>query len=100
MRIAVIGAGISGIAAAKTLMKFGHQPVLFERSAEIGGVWALAYPQVRLQNIGDHYRFTDFFRLGTRTHFIPAASAARFRMRSAGPMTRFSVAPSIRIAVS
>jgi cation diffusion facilitator CzcD-associated flavoprotein CzcO len=60
LRIAVIGAGISGIAAAKTLMKFGHEPVLFERSAEIGGVWALAYPQVRLQNIGDHYRFTDF----------------------------------------
>jgi dimethylaniline monooxygenase (N-oxide forming) len=60
MRIVVIGAGISGIAAAKTLKKFGHEPVLFERTGSIGGVWAVAYPNVRLQNIGDHYRFTDY----------------------------------------
>ncbi|MDO8358734.1 MAG: NAD(P)-binding domain-containing protein [Devosia sp.] len=60
MKIAVIGSGVSGIAAAKTLMKFGHEVVLFERSELAGGVWALTYPDVRLQNIGDHYRFTDF----------------------------------------
>lgn len=60
MHIAIIGAGISGIAAAKTLNKFGHTTVLFERSSTIGGVWALAYPDVRLQNIGDHYHLTDY----------------------------------------
>ncbi|MEO6015471.1 MAG: NAD(P)/FAD-dependent oxidoreductase [Devosia sp.] len=60
MRIAIIGSGVSGIAAAKTLKRFGHEIVLFERSKSIGGVWALAYPNVRLQNIADHYRFTDF----------------------------------------
>ena len=60
MRIAIIGAGISGIAAAKTLNRFGHQTVLFERSGTIGGVWALAYPNVRLQNIADHYHLTDY----------------------------------------
>jgi cation diffusion facilitator CzcD-associated flavoprotein CzcO len=60
MRIAVVGSGVSGIAAAKTLKRFGHEVILFERSSSIGGVWALAYPNVRLQNIADHYRFTDF----------------------------------------
>lgn len=60
MRIAVIGGGISGIAAARMLMRFGHQAVVFERSASLGGVWAVTYPEVRLQNIAEHYRLSDF----------------------------------------
>ena len=60
MRVAIIGSGVSGIAAGKVLKRLGHDVVLFERSGKIGGVWAVAYPNVRLQNIGDHYRFTDF----------------------------------------
>jgi len=60
MRVAIIGSGVSGIAAGKVLKRLGHDVVLFERTSKIGGVWAVAYPNVRLQNIGDHYRFTDF----------------------------------------
>lgn len=60
MRIAVIGSGVSGIAAAKTMMGFGHEIVVYEKSDRIGGVWAAAYPGVTLQNIAEHYRFTDF----------------------------------------
>ena len=61
MRISVIGAGISGIAAiAKTLMGFGHEVIVCEKEAVIGGVWATAYPGVTLQNIAEHYRLTDF----------------------------------------
>lgn len=60
MRIAVIGGGISGIVAARTLLKFGHEVVVFERGARLGGVWAVAYPEVRLQNIAEHYRLSDF----------------------------------------
>lgn len=60
MRIAVIGGGISGIAAARVLAKLGHEPVVLERSAKIGGVWAVAYPEVRLQNVAEHYRISDF----------------------------------------
>ncbi len=37
MKIAVIGAGIAGISAAKTFFQAGHQPVLFEKSRELGG---------------------------------------------------------------
>lgn len=60
MRIAVIGGGISGIAAARVLLRFGHDVVVFERGDTPGGVWTVAYPDVRLQNIAEHYRLSDF----------------------------------------
>ena len=59
MKIAIIGGGISGIAAARVLIKSGHQAVIFERGPSLGGVWAVAYPEVRLQNIAEHYRMSD-----------------------------------------
>ena len=59
-RIAVIGAGISGIAAANILKKNGFLPVVFEKHEEIGGVWATAYPGVHLQNIYTQYHLSDF----------------------------------------
>jgi dimethylaniline monooxygenase (N-oxide forming) len=60
MRIAVIGSGISGIAAASVLQRERHEVVLFERKAEAGGVWAHTYPGVTLQNIASHYHIADF----------------------------------------
>jgi cation diffusion facilitator CzcD-associated flavoprotein CzcO len=59
-RIAVIGAGISGIAAANTLKKNGFVPVIFEKHKQFGGVWATAYPEVHLQNIYTQYHLSDF----------------------------------------
>lgn len=38
-RVAVVGAGFSGIAAAKCLLDAGIAPVVFEASGAIGGVW-------------------------------------------------------------
>lgn len=38
-RVAVIGAGVSGISAAKGLLEAGIEPVVFEQGASIGGVW-------------------------------------------------------------
>ena len=60
MRIAIIGAGISGIAAASKLNKFGNQTVLFEKSDKIGGVWAVGYPGVCLQNTAHQYTLAEF----------------------------------------
>ncbi|HSK66481.1 MAG TPA: NAD(P)-binding domain-containing protein, partial [Anaerolineales bacterium] len=59
-RIAVIGAGISGIAAAAVLKKNGFLPVVFEKHDRIGGVWATASPGVHLQNIYTQYHLSDF----------------------------------------
>jgi dimethylaniline monooxygenase (N-oxide forming) len=60
MHIAVIGSGISGIAAASVLQREGHEVVVFERDAEVGGVWAQTYPGVTLQSIAAHYHIADF----------------------------------------
>jgi cation diffusion facilitator CzcD-associated flavoprotein CzcO len=58
--VAVIGAGISGIAAAHVLKKNGYHVIVFEKSESIGGVWSVAYPNIRLQNISPHYYFAEF----------------------------------------
>lgn len=39
MRVAIIGAGFSGIEVAHRLRAAGHQFTLFERSPDVGGVW-------------------------------------------------------------
>jgi cation diffusion facilitator CzcD-associated flavoprotein CzcO len=59
-RIAVIGAGISGISAANILKKNGFLPTVFEKHEKVGGVWATAYPGVHLQNIYTQYHLSDF----------------------------------------
>ncbi|CAN9082400.1 unnamed protein product [Alternaria sp. RS040] len=41
-RVAVIGAGISGVVAAAHLKKEGIEVVVFERSSAAGGIWYLA----------------------------------------------------------
>ncbi len=60
MNIAIIGAGISGIAAASILNKAGHTTTLFEKHDRPGGVWAVSYPGVSLQNTDRQYTLTEF----------------------------------------
>ena len=60
MRIAVVGAGISGVAAARMLARAGHEVVVYEQAPSVGGIWLLTYPGVRLQNVAEHYRLADF----------------------------------------
>jgi dimethylaniline monooxygenase (N-oxide forming) len=39
-RVAVIGAGVAGLATAKCLMDDGHEAVVFEKTDRLGGIWA------------------------------------------------------------
>lgn len=38
-KVAVIGAGVSGLAAARHLIDYGLDVTIYERSAKAGGVW-------------------------------------------------------------
>ena len=60
--VGIIGAGVSGLVTAKTMRGHGFRVVLFEKEAELGGVWASTrrYPNVTTQNTRDTYTFSDF----------------------------------------
>ncbi|CAN6325152.1 unnamed protein product [Urochloa humidicola] len=45
LRVAVIGAGAAGLAAARELRREGHSPVVFERGAGVGGTWIYEPPR-------------------------------------------------------
>jgi cation diffusion facilitator CzcD-associated flavoprotein CzcO len=59
--VCVIGAGVSGLVAAKTFAARGHRVTILESSGELGGVWepARSYPDVQTQSPKDLYRYTD-----------------------------------------
>jgi len=61
-RVCIIGAGVSGLVAAKVFAAAGREVVVAEKSAELGGVWApsKSYPGVRTQTPRDLYCFSDF----------------------------------------
>ncbi|SED82260.1 Predicted flavoprotein CzcO associated with the cation diffusion facilitator CzcD [Rhizobiales bacterium GAS188] len=58
--IGIIGAGVSGLIAAKTFKERGHKVTILERSAGIGGVWepSRSYPDVQTQSPKELYRYT------------------------------------------
>ena len=59
-RVAIVGAGISGLAHADVLTRCGFSVVLFDRAPRPGGVWACSYPDVSLQNTWWGYHLSSF----------------------------------------
>ncbi|KAG0503653.1 hypothetical protein HPP92_003725 [Vanilla planifolia] len=58
-KVAIIGGGISGLVAARQLLP--HQPMVFEASASMGGVWRhCSYRSTRLQTPRADYEFSDY----------------------------------------
>jgi cation diffusion facilitator CzcD-associated flavoprotein CzcO len=59
--VAVIGAGASGLVAARAMRDAGHRVVVFEGRSDLGGVWAAsrAYPGLGTQNDKGAYSFSD-----------------------------------------
>ncbi|MDZ8051630.1 MAG: flavin-containing monooxygenase [Aulosira sp. ZfuVER01] len=61
-RIGVIGAGLSGLVAAKTFLEEGYEVTVFEKQKGLGGVWekSRSYPGVTTQSPRDMYAFSDY----------------------------------------
>jgi dimethylaniline monooxygenase (N-oxide forming) len=61
-RIAIVGAGIAGLACAKVLGQEGFPVEVFDRSPDVGGVWSATrrYPGLQAQNSKHTYHFSDY----------------------------------------
>ncbi|MEA9588538.1 SDR family NAD(P)-dependent oxidoreductase [Xanthomonas sp. WHRI 10064A] len=85
-RIAVVGAGPAGLVMAKSLLEEGHQPDVFDRQADLGGVWLLhtqnkragAYRKTRFQTSKHTSAFSDFEGASTDGHFHGVADMHRY----------------------
>ncbi len=60
--ICIIGAGISGLVAAKTFIEEGYKVTVFEKQKGLGGVWekSRTYIGLTTQNPRDTYAFSDY----------------------------------------
>lgn len=62
MQIAIVGAGVAGLATAKVLKEAGHGVTVFDRVQDVGGVWSASrrYPGVSTQSTKAQYALSDF----------------------------------------
>jgi 4-hydroxyacetophenone monooxygenase len=70
-KVAIIGAGVSGIAAAISLQRLGIAFDIIERQSGIGGTWRLnRYPNVRVDSLAFLYQYT-FTKKYTWSEYFP-----------------------------
>src|SRR5512132_451310 len=68
-RVAIIGAGPSGLACAGDLRRFGHEAVVFEAFHKAGGVLVYGIPEFRLPKSIVQAEVDNLSRMGVRFEF-------------------------------
>jgi 4-hydroxyacetophenone monooxygenase len=94
-RVIVIGAGVSGLTAAKHFQDAGIDHVVFEREDHVGGTWAAnRYPGAGVDTPSYLYSFS-FFRRAWTTHFGKRWELEAYLEDMAD---HFELRPSIRLS--
>lgn len=63
-KVAIVGAGPAGLAAADILIRNGVQPIVFDKQPEIGGLLTFGIPQFKLDKELIKYRRSVFEKMG------------------------------------
>lgn len=101
--VAIIGAGLSGIAAAVQLERLGIPYVVYERRDEVGGTWSLnKYPDIRVDTLSityeysfdDHYPWTEYFARGAEVR-----QYVEFMAKKYGVLDRVRVGHALESAI-
>ncbi|NMC18863.1 MAG: glutamate synthase subunit beta [Thermogutta sp.] len=74
-RVAIIGSGPAGLAAAQQLNRFGHEAIVFEKSDRIGGLLRYGIPDFKLEKFIIDRRLEQMVAEGVR--FEPNVCAGR-----------------------
>lgn len=99
MKAAIVGAGFSGIVAARTLRAFGIDVTVFDRTPDIGGVWSATrgYPGISTQNDKSTYAFSD---LPMPDHFPENPSGEQVRTYLEAYVRQHDLGPLLRLGTS
>jgi NADPH-dependent 2,4-dienoyl-CoA reductase/sulfur reductase-like enzyme len=67
-KVAIIGAGASGLVAAKVLLEDGFDVTIFDRQKTLGGVWSVdwAYADLHTQAIAGFMEFSNLADAGSK----------------------------------
>lgn len=78
IKIAVVGSGPAGLAAAGDLAKYGYDVTVFEALHEIGGVLKYGIPEFRLPNDIVDFEIENLRKMGVkfRTNFLVGKTAS------------------------
>ncbi len=93
-RVGIIGAGVAGLATAKTLLADGIDCVVFERGERLGGVWADGYSNFGVQIQKELYEFPDWPLPPEAPNFTPGPI---FQQYLEGYCDHFGVRPHLRL---
>lgn len=95
--VAIIGAGVAGLCTAKTLMMEGLRCTIFERNAQLGGVWAQGYSNFGVQVQKELYEIPDWPLGPDMPNFTPGPA---FQAYLQGYADHFGITPCIRFGAS
>jgi cation diffusion facilitator CzcD-associated flavoprotein CzcO len=97
MRIAIIGAGVAGLATAKVLTQAGHDVVVFDKTPDIGGVWSRTrrYPGLTTQSPKAQYSLSDY---PMPRDYPEWPSGEQVQAYLAGYVAHFGLEGSLRLA--
>ena len=95
-RIGIIGAGVAGLATAKTLLAEGYDCTVFERAPRVGGVWADGYVNFGVQVQKELYEFPDWPLPEEAPNFTPGPiiSGNRMNCGSSRMLSAMNCAPN------